>query len=431
MVGKKILVADDSLTIQKVIRLALSNEGYELRAVSDGHDAAQQISVWKPDVILIDISLPSKNAFEVKREINQHSDLSSIRFILMWSAFEKIDELQAAEVIFHGRLMKPFDPASLRQVLTQALDTVDLPTDTLPPFQKETDSLWDEPAAAPPPPGPALDFPDLDAEIKTLTESTLKITGVDHLDNLDPDKHFFANERGRSSPSTSSLPPIPVQEDTPPEDTHPEESPKDEWSVNEPIKAPSIPVASPMVSDDEPPKIVRHQPQPLLKPGFEFEPPQVPPDSPTPEEGNEPGIELSHFDPPSFGDLPTGGASQSPPPAAPELGLDFPPPAPPSGFKIEPPSETGWGMPPFSPENAETAQAGGNTPVPPPSIQAQQPTAISSTQTSAPLLPPNPSEIESLVHQQVEAILADRVQKLLPEIAERVVKAEIHKLLSE
>ena len=57
MSGKKLLVADDSLTIQKVIRLALSNEGYEIQAVSDGNDAIQQISLFRPDVILIDISL--------------------------------------------------------------------------------------------------------------------------------------------------------------------------------------------------------------------------------------------------------------------------------------------------------------------------------------------------------------------------------------
>src|SRR5213595_498171 len=66
MPGKKLLVADDSLTIQKVIRLALSNEGYEIQAVSDGNDAIQQISLFRPDVVLIDVSLPGKTAFEVK-----------------------------------------------------------------------------------------------------------------------------------------------------------------------------------------------------------------------------------------------------------------------------------------------------------------------------------------------------------------------------
>src|SRR3954469_15648956 len=115
---KKLLVADDSLTIQKVIRLALSNEGYEIQAVSDGNDAVQQISLFRPDVVLIDVSLPGKQAFEVKRAINEMADLEEVRFVLMSSAFEKVDESQVDSVKFHGRLTKPFDPAHLRQILT-------------------------------------------------------------------------------------------------------------------------------------------------------------------------------------------------------------------------------------------------------------------------------------------------------------------------
>jgi CheY-like chemotaxis protein len=124
MPGKKLLVADDSLTIQKVIRLALSNEGYEIQAVSDGNDAIQQILLSRPDIVLIDVSLPSQTAFEVKREINSHGDLEEVRFVLMSSAFEKVDEAQASEVLFHGRLTKPFDPAHLRQVLVDVLAQV-------------------------------------------------------------------------------------------------------------------------------------------------------------------------------------------------------------------------------------------------------------------------------------------------------------------
>src|SRR3954468_14561802 len=103
MAGKKLLVADDSLTIQKVIRLALSNEGYDIQAVSDGNDAVQQISVFRPDVVLIDVSLPGKTAFEVKHIVNGQDDLSFVRFVLMSSAFEKIDENQFRETRFHGR----------------------------------------------------------------------------------------------------------------------------------------------------------------------------------------------------------------------------------------------------------------------------------------------------------------------------------------
>ena len=120
MQKKKLLVADDSLTIQKVIRLALASEGFHIQAVSDGQDAIQQIAVFRPDSVLIDVSLPKKDAFEVKQEFEQ--DPQAPKFILMYSAFEELDERKISEHNFHGRLIKPFDPAHLRDVLVGVED---------------------------------------------------------------------------------------------------------------------------------------------------------------------------------------------------------------------------------------------------------------------------------------------------------------------
>src|ERR1700733_8592191 len=107
MLGKKLLVADDSLTIQKVIRLALSNEGYNIQTVSDGHDVIEQILLFRPDIILIDVSLPGRSALEIKRETNLNEEFKDIKFVLLSSAFEKMDEVPLEEANFHGRLSKP------------------------------------------------------------------------------------------------------------------------------------------------------------------------------------------------------------------------------------------------------------------------------------------------------------------------------------
>jgi CheY-like chemotaxis protein len=167
MTSRKVLVADDSLTIQKVIRLALANEGYEIQAVSDGNDALEQISLFRPDVVLIDVSLPLKSAIEVKRETDSSDDQRRIKFILMSSAFEEIDENSITAARFDGRLIKPFDPAHLRQVLTDVLKQ----TLTEVPLAND---LWSE-KTPPPPPAP----PTSDEDIKRLTESTLKMSGFD------------------------------------------------------------------------------------------------------------------------------------------------------------------------------------------------------------------------------------------------------------
>lgn len=194
--GKKLLVADDSLTIQKVIRLALSSEGYEIHAVSDGNEALQQISLFRPDVVLVDVSLPGKSAFEIKGAANAHADLRGVRFVLMSNAFESVDEIEAARVFFDGRLTKPFDPAHLRQVLSDVLGTgaregalpprmPKLPAEPppLPHSLEESEGpiLDIRKHLTPPPPAPPAPptFGELPDDIRGLTESTIKMTGLD------------------------------------------------------------------------------------------------------------------------------------------------------------------------------------------------------------------------------------------------------------
>jgi CheY-like chemotaxis protein len=124
MAGKKILVADDSLTIQKVIRLALSGDGYEIQTVSDGKEALEQASLFRPDVCIIDVSLPKYDAYQIREKFIQAPDLKNIPVILMSSAFEKVDETRMNSLGFSGHLVKPFDPSHLRSTLLAVSDRV-------------------------------------------------------------------------------------------------------------------------------------------------------------------------------------------------------------------------------------------------------------------------------------------------------------------
>ena len=164
MAGKKILVADDSLTIQKVIKLALSNEGYEIKSVSDGIDAVQEISLFRPDVVLIDVTLPGKSAFEVKAAIRENDLFSDVQFVLMSSAYEKVDEKLVTESQFHARLTKPFDPSQLRELVARLAQT----------SQNAKQNLTSLGIPAGDPPMSTSFNPDSD--IKKLTESTIALT---------------------------------------------------------------------------------------------------------------------------------------------------------------------------------------------------------------------------------------------------------------
>ena len=106
----KILVADDNSNIQKMVVLALKDQGIEVVAVGNGEAAVRKISDVKPDLVLADIFMPVRNGYEVCKFVKDNSALSHIPVILLVGAFDPLDEQEASRVGADGVLKKPFVP---------------------------------------------------------------------------------------------------------------------------------------------------------------------------------------------------------------------------------------------------------------------------------------------------------------------------------
>jgi DNA-binding response OmpR family regulator len=115
---KKLLLADDSITIQKVVGIIFATEDYELLTVSDGDKAFEMALVHKPDLVIADIAMPGKNGFDLCREIKSHPDLGTTSVLLLPGAFEEFDEARAVEVCADGWLTKPFESQALIDKVT-------------------------------------------------------------------------------------------------------------------------------------------------------------------------------------------------------------------------------------------------------------------------------------------------------------------------
>jgi CheY-like chemotaxis protein len=105
-----LLLADDSVTIQRVIELTFAEEDVEVVAVSDGDQAIQRLESAPPDIVLADIGMPGRNGYEVARYVRQTPKLAHIPVVLLTGAFEPIDQAKATEVGCDGVLAKPFEP---------------------------------------------------------------------------------------------------------------------------------------------------------------------------------------------------------------------------------------------------------------------------------------------------------------------------------
>jgi CheY-like chemotaxis protein len=106
----KLLLADDSVTIQRVIELTFADEDVQVIAVGNGQDAIDRVQRDPPDIVLADSGMPERNGYEVAAFIKGQPAYAHIPVVLLTGAFEPVDEGRAKSVGCDGVLVKPFEP---------------------------------------------------------------------------------------------------------------------------------------------------------------------------------------------------------------------------------------------------------------------------------------------------------------------------------
>lgn len=110
---KTLLLADDSVTIQKVVGISFANEDIVLLTVDNGDEAIVRARDARPDIILADVVMPGKNGYDVCQTIKSDPTLAHIPVLLLTGTFEAFDEQRAAKVGADGHITKPFEAQSL------------------------------------------------------------------------------------------------------------------------------------------------------------------------------------------------------------------------------------------------------------------------------------------------------------------------------
>src|SRR5947207_9781024 len=118
----RILLADDSITIQKVVNLTFADEGIEVVAVSNGDLAERRLSEVKPDLVLADIFMPGKNGYELCEAIKQNPQFRNVPVVLLVGAFEPFDQAEARRVQADAHLTKPFESRTLVETVRRRIN---------------------------------------------------------------------------------------------------------------------------------------------------------------------------------------------------------------------------------------------------------------------------------------------------------------------
>ncbi|MBI4685947.1 MAG: response regulator [Nitrospirae bacterium] len=119
--ARKLLLADDSITIQKVVELVLAEEGFDIKSVGNGEEALAAVSAFKPDIVLADIDMPKINGYQLCEKIKTNPATKNIPVILLSGAFEPLDEELTRQVKADSYVIKPFESQELISKINASL----------------------------------------------------------------------------------------------------------------------------------------------------------------------------------------------------------------------------------------------------------------------------------------------------------------------
>jgi CheY-like chemotaxis protein len=115
--GRTLLLADDSIAIQKVIDLTFTDEGMQVITAADGQDALEKLTQSKPDVVLADVFMPGVGGYELCKFIKQSEQFRGVPVMLLVGSFEPFDEAEAKRAGADDVVTKPFQ--SIRDLVSR------------------------------------------------------------------------------------------------------------------------------------------------------------------------------------------------------------------------------------------------------------------------------------------------------------------------
>jgi CheY-like chemotaxis protein len=453
--GKKILLADDSITIQKVIELTFSDEDFEVVTVGNGRLAIEKAQEIRPDIVLCDIIMPEKDGYEVCDFIKKLPSLGHIPVLLLTGAFEPFDQERAARVGCDGFIAKPFEPQTL---IAKVKDLLNQASSRQPAARPQPAPAPPPPpvVAAPPPPPPPPQVvvpPPPPLEEPAFTFEPEPVHGFADV----------ADEPEPVAPMSDFFEPVPEAVEAPDDllAISPEESAALNADVSEDPSTlmfkpmdPSLwstPAAPPAPAPEPPPPPVHAAPPPPAAPAAPR--PTSPPTMEVPLETRaRAGVEdqMAAAETPLFEEVfeedevlsePIVEAAPELPPAAPA-----PPPPPihvaPQPPPLPPPAPPVVAAPPPPPPAPPVVVAPPPLPEPEPMLEESFASVAPPAPPEVPAAPSHAAEVavpveqvaqiaQRVVAQISEKVVREVAWEVIPDLAEALLKKEIERLKAE
>jgi len=115
----KLLLVEDSLSIQTIVETAFAREGFEVMVADDALDGLHKAQTLRPDIVLADASMPDMDGFQLCQRIRQSADGRHVPVVLLTSGFTAYDKAKGDHAGVTMHLAKPFEPQVLLDMVKQ------------------------------------------------------------------------------------------------------------------------------------------------------------------------------------------------------------------------------------------------------------------------------------------------------------------------
>lgn len=134
-------MAESSPTVQKILEMVFPGPDYELRRCSNGEELFMELDGQKPDALILSLSLPGGDVYEMVAKINSRPELRDLPIILLQNVFEPVDEIRLASLIYTRLITKPFDSEKVGILIKRALGESEEPVGLPEEIEEESSAV--------------------------------------------------------------------------------------------------------------------------------------------------------------------------------------------------------------------------------------------------------------------------------------------------
>lgn len=118
----KVLLVDDDLDVQVIVKTALESEGFSVKTSSDAVSGIREALSSPPDIILLDIMMPGTDGFEACKSLKVKGLTKEVPIVMITAKADEADQAKAARLGAVDYITKPFDPMELGERLKEILE---------------------------------------------------------------------------------------------------------------------------------------------------------------------------------------------------------------------------------------------------------------------------------------------------------------------